>query len=94
MANDPKPSMSTRDTLLHFSEWLDSEHLIVGDQADGADKRTHEQLAEQFIEHWEADERGANLAGRAWERMVASVTKTFNDVMQAMPEDVRKSLGL
>lgn len=35
--------------LLAYSEWLDSEGLIVGD-AESDDLRTHEQLVMQFIE--------------------------------------------
>ncbi len=36
-------------TLLAFSEWLDSEGLIVSDQGDGADKRAHDDLAAEFV---------------------------------------------
>jgi|GEM_PF-5750201 len=43
-----------KDTLLAFSEWLDSEGLIKPDT--GKDKRTHEELASEFI---------ADRAGRA-----------------------------
>lgn len=35
--------------LINFSEWLDSEGIIVGDQGPDADKRTHEELARQFV---------------------------------------------
>ena len=52
--------MDTHDTLLAFSEWLDGQGLIVGDQGDGADKRTHDELAEEFIDQWE----GQPLAGQ------------------------------
>lgn len=89
--SDPKPSMSTRDTLSAFSEWMDTEKI---NPSSADDDRTHDDLAQAFIDHWEADERGANLAGRAWERMVASVSKTFKEIVDAVPEDVRKSLGL
>lgn len=34
---------------LSFSEWLDSQGLIVSDQTPDADTRTHEDLANEFI---------------------------------------------
>jgi hypothetical protein len=55
------PIMSTEDTLLAFSEWLDSEGLIKSDVHEGL---SHEDLAQNFIDHWESDQRGAMLAGR------------------------------
>ncbi len=48
--------MDLQDTLLAFSEWLDSEGLIKPDT--GKDKRTHEELAREFIEEC----RDAHLA--------------------------------
>jgi hypothetical protein len=42
------------DLLLSYGEWLDAEHLIVGDQGEGADKRTHEELAKEFLA-WRAE---------------------------------------
>lgn len=52
--------MSTKDTLLAFSEWLDGEGFRGPD-----DDRTHQDLANAFIEDWEGVERGATLAGSA-----------------------------
>lgn len=93
MTNEPKPSMSTRDTLLAFSEWLDSEGLIVGDQERTvvgspavADQRTHEELAEAFIAHWEADERGAILAGRALPLLVVKIKAGVQAAFDAMEQ--------
>jgi hypothetical protein len=40
--------MSTVDILLAYSEWLDSQGLVVSDQGEDADKRTHEELAREF----------------------------------------------
>lgn len=56
--------MNTQDTLLAYSEWLDSEGLIVNDQDPDADKRSHDELAQEFISQWEADAQRATLAGR------------------------------
>lgn len=69
-SGDPQPTtqqMSTRDTLLHYSEWLDSQGVIRPDEESHphhAVERSHDELAQEFIAHWEADERGASLAGR------------------------------
>lgn len=52
--------MNTHDTLLAFSEWLDTHGLIPVD----GDNRTHDDLAREFIEQWEADRDKATLAGR------------------------------
>jgi hypothetical protein len=35
--------------LFRYSEWLDGQGLIVSDQGEGADERTHEQLVQQFL---------------------------------------------
>lgn len=56
--------MNTQDTLLAFSEWLDSEGLIVNDQDPDADKRSHDELAQEFIDQWEESSGRATLAGR------------------------------
>ena len=50
--------MNTKDTLLAYSEWLDSQGLIVG-ESDG-DDRSHDSLADDFIEQW----KGQPLAGQ------------------------------
>lgn len=86
----PRPSMSCRDTLLHFSEWLDEQGMIRG--ATRSDDRSHDDLAQQFIEHWEADERGADLAGRAWERLVAKVADASKQILDALPPQMRESI--
>lgn len=64
--------MNTHDTLVAFSEWLDSEGLIVSDgmgkplstfgavdHSTPPDKRSHDELATEFMEQWE----GSPLAG-------------------------------
>lgn len=56
--------MNLQDTLLAYSEWLDSERLIVSDhmsRKDGKalDGRSHDELAREFIAQW----KGAPLAG-------------------------------
>jgi hypothetical protein len=56
--------MDTHDTLQAFSEWLDSQGLIVSDQTPDGDTRTHDQLAADFIADWEGRPNTAHLAGR------------------------------
>lgn len=57
--------MDTRDTLIAYSEWLDSEGLIVPQVVGpGGDDRTHQTLAEEFIEFWETHPHTGTLAGR------------------------------
>lgn len=51
--------MDTKDTLLAYSEWLDSEGLVSGEDA-----RSHEVLASEFVHQWESDPSRATLAGR------------------------------
>lgn len=98
MANDPRPSMSTRDTLLAYSEWLDSQHLIVSDKEGYTqpvrdhDGRSHDQLAQDFIAHWEADDRGADLAGRAWERLLEKVADASRQILDSLPPQMRESI--
>ena len=53
--------MDLKDTLLAFSEWLDTEGIVVYHEGD---ERTHDDLAREFIEHWESDPHRATLAGR------------------------------
>ena len=56
--------MDTKDTLMAYGEWLDSEqHLVKSDQGEGADTRTHEELVQKFISDWESTGI-AVLAGR------------------------------
>lgn len=38
------------EILLEFSEWLDGEGLMRGEDEKPDDKRTHEQLVDDFIE--------------------------------------------
>lgn len=59
--------MSTEDTLLAYSEWLDGEGLVVPDATeDGeADDRSHAELVDAFLEHWESNPSRGTLAGRA-----------------------------
>lgn len=83
MSNTAEPNiLSTQETLLYFSEWLDGEGLIVSDQ--GTDKRSHEDLARDFIEHWEADDRGAILAGRLGARIGASLRDVASRIADAL----------
>lgn len=56
--------MTLEETLQTFSEWIDTEGLIVGDDESG-DDRTHEDLARDFIAHWNGSPRGARLLGDA-----------------------------
>ncbi len=44
--------MNTQDTLLAYSEWLDTQGLIVSDLDEDADKRSHDELAREFTERW------------------------------------------
>lgn len=43
------------DLLFGYSEWLDSQGLILPD-SQGADKRTHEELAKEFLLYRDASE--------------------------------------
>lgn len=61
--------MDLKDTLMAYSEWLDSEHLITSDVRGDhrrtlPDKRTHEELAKEFIDWWEDNPDRAPLVGR------------------------------
>lgn len=63
-----QPQMDTADTLLAYSEWLDGEHLIKGD--DEGDDRDHSTLVQDFIKYWCAGDEApcttrAPLADRA-----------------------------
>jgi hypothetical protein len=55
---DGPMAMTTEDTLLAFSEWLDGENITPGDPSDG---RTHQELAQEFIAQW----TGELLAGQS-----------------------------
>lgn len=71
-------AMSTQETLLAAFEWLDSEGYIVGD-AEGCglgpspSDKTHDDLAREFIQQWEARPGTATLAGRPHIRGRAAV---------------------
>lgn len=83
MQSNTEPNvLSTQETLFYFSEWLDSEGVIVSDKA--GDDRTHEQLAKDFIEHWEADDRGAILAGRLGARIGAAIRDVATKISDAL----------
>lgn len=41
--------MKQKDLLFQYSEWLDGEGIIVSDQEEGADKRTHDDLVTEFL---------------------------------------------
>lgn len=59
--------MNTHDTLLAFSEWMDTEKICHDPRHDplAVDTNvTHEQIVVQFIEHWESNPQRAPLAGR------------------------------
>ena len=53
--------MNLQSTLLAYSEWLDSEGLVIGD--NGEDKRTHNELVDEFIEQWEGNDLTEPLIG-------------------------------
>ena len=55
-------TVDLQETLLAFSEWLDGEGLMKTPK--GKDKRTHEDLAREFIQEWESTDTRATLAGR------------------------------
>lgn len=57
-----KREMTLEETLTTFSEWLDGEGLIVGDDESG-DLRTHDDLAQAFVKEWNGAPRGARLIG-------------------------------
>jgi hypothetical protein len=74
---DTSNVMSTQDTLLAYSEWLDSQHIVIADES-GDDNRTHDDLAKQFIEEWESDSKRATLAGR-YGAQIGNALKRFVD---------------
>jgi len=82
MANDNV--MTTEDTLLAYSEWLDSQGLVASDQGEGADTRSHEVLAKQFVSEWEADDNKAVLAGRVGARIASMVRKAGEEIAAAL----------
>lgn len=53
-------TMNLKDTLLAYSDWLDGEELMPKNTSDN---RTHEDLIEEFIEHWYAPGNRAPLIG-------------------------------
>jgi hypothetical protein len=44
--------MSIHDALFAYSAWLDGEGLVKSDRGEGTDKRTHDDLAAQFLAEW------------------------------------------
>lgn len=83
--------MSTQDTLLAYSEWLDSQHLIASDTEgysqpvrEHPDGRSHDQLAKDFIAHWEANEDRAILAGRVGAALGKAFETFVTDVRAAL----------
>jgi len=86
---DTSNVMSTQDTLLAFSEWLDTERIChVKDHDDlspGADV-THEDLARQFIEHWESVPERATLAGRLGAQVGEALRGFVNQIAEALEE--------
>lgn len=68
--------MTTEDTLLAYSEWLDSQGLIVGDKTE--DSRSHDELAKQFVEDWESDPNRATLAGRVFIRAFKKIREAID----------------
>ena len=51
-------ALSTHGTLLAYSEWLDGQGLVAGEDASG-DARAHDRLAADFAKEW----TGEPLAG-------------------------------
>lgn len=76
--------MTTEETLLAYSEWLDSEGLIVSDR-DG-DDRPHADLAKQFVEDWETDPNRSTLAGRALAKFLAGFQEAGQKILDALNE--------
>lgn len=55
--------MNTKDTLQAYSEWLDSEGVVVRD-TKSMDDRSHDKLADDFLAHWLSDPNKGVLAGQ------------------------------
>lgn len=75
--------MDTKDTLLAYSEWLDSQGLMA--KVSGVDDRSHDDLATEFIKYWEvADPPKATLAGREGDvgKKVTEALKTLRSLME------------
>lgn len=90
--------MNTTDTLLAFGEWLDSEGLVKSDSGPNADKRTHEDLAKEFIEQWEARPNTAPLAGKVPQNMYCENDECRTELYNTAPvpgfdESVRNCPG-
>lgn len=86
-------AMSTQETLLAFSEWLDSEGLVLPEgrvktQDRREDNRSHDELAREFIQQWEARPGTATLAGRPHVRGQAAV-----DLMPEQPHPDSQRAG-
>lgn len=82
-----KTFMTTQDTLMAFSEWLDGEGIAV---CKTSDKRSHDDLARQFVEHWESDPRRGILAGR----VTTYATTYIMDSIQEFADKFEKTLGV
>lgn len=91
--------MNTQDTLLAYSEWLDSQRLIVSNVPDGdtdcRDDRSHDQLAKDFITQWNdhdapcaplADERRVHLGLATTHHLLGELMARAN-VAQATGQD-------
>lgn len=77
-------TMSTRDTLSAYSEWLDSQGLILPDNK--GDDRPHDDLAQEFITHWESNEHRAVLAGRLVPRLLAGLRDAGQKMLDVFNE--------
>jgi len=89
---DTKTLMTTEDTLLAVSEWLDSQGLIAPDnheETGASQDRTHAELAQQFVEHWESNPHRAVLAGRVMATFAGIVKELGESIAAAsiLPED-------
>lgn len=86
---DTSNVMSTQDTLLAFSEWLDGENICHAKEHDDltpGDDVTHDDLARQFIEHWESNPQRATLAGRFSAQIGAALRKMAESVAKAIED--------
>lgn len=66
--------LTTREALFSYSEWLDSEGLIISDSA--GDKRTHEELVRDFLKPDEPTGLGAVVEddeGNPWVKTLPGI---------------------
>jgi hypothetical protein len=84
MTDEDRTVMSTQDTLLAFSEWLDGEGYMVATGLAWSGDKTHEELARDFIEDWESNPHRATLAGRLGVKFVDALSKALEDASKSL----------